>query len=163
MIIVFEGPDNAGKTTAALAVAKALRAVFLKVERPKAGNDLAAFCRIVDVAQTYSGHVVMDRHVAISEPIYGRICRGKHDLSPDGILMALGSIDLAVYCRPPTHKILGTIEERAQMEGVVDNLTAIIDAYDFFFQEANEHNWELYDFTTQTEEDLLERIKRHVP
>ena len=162
MIIVFEGPDNTGKTTAALAIAKALRAVFMKVERPKAGNDLKTFCRIVEVAQAYSGTVVLDRHVAISEPIYGRIIRGKHDLNPSAVLAALTSIDLCIYCRPPTDVIKKTLKDRPQMDGVVEHTQSIIDAYDAFFDAAPYNTWDVYDFTSHSEKVLLERIQAHV-
>ncbi len=113
-------------------------------------------------SQQYSGCVVTDRHVAISEPIYGIICRGQHGLDQKHIDMALRRIDLLVYCRPPTLTIIGTIDDRPQMEGVVDNTPAIITAYDEFFETVPANRWEPYDFTTHTEQGLLERIAHHV-
>lgn len=131
MIIVIEGPDNTGKTTLGLAIAKQLRAVFVKAERPSSGVRLQNFHNILEYAKTYSGTVVADRHVAISEPIYGQIIRGGHQLDPSEMSACLNRIDVIVYCRPPRDRILETIDERPQMEGVVTKLNEIIHAYDY--------------------------------
>lgn len=135
MIIVVEGPDNGGKTTLAQYLAKQLRAVFVKVERPRRAVDLTAYQNILEVARSYSGIVVTDRHVAISEPIYGKIVRGGHDLKEADILLCLDRLDAVIYCRPPIERIIATISERAQMEGVVENTTAIVQAYDDWYNE----------------------------
>lgn len=133
MIIVVEGCDNSGKTTLAMWLAKELRAAFVKVERPASGSDLLAFQSILELAQTYSGTVICDRHVAISEPIYGTICRGGHSLLDQDIALCLDRISLTVYCNPGAAAILSTLADRAQMPGVVEQAKRIIDAYEAFF------------------------------
>lgn len=133
MIIVVEGHDNSGKTTLGAQIAKAIRAVYIKAERPSAGPDLLVYHSILREAQRYSGHVVADRHVAISEPIYGPICRGSHDLNQGDIALCLGDIGLLIYCRPPDDVILKTMGDRPQMDGVIDHAPEILKAYDSFF------------------------------
>jgi hypothetical protein len=161
MIVVFEGCDNSGKTTAALAMAKALRAAFLKVERPSTGLDLLAFQNILEVARAYSGVVVVDRHVAISEPIYGNTVRGGHQLRPSDIGLCLSRITHIVYCRPPSNRIMETIGEREQMRGVLANARQIIEAYDHYFKDADPKLVHRYDYTaTPTIDHLLQEIKR---
>jgi thymidylate kinase len=135
MIVVVEGPDNAGKTTLATYLAKHLRAVYLKVERPKRGVDLLAFRNLIKVANEYSGWVVCDRHVAISEPIYGTVIRHGHVLNQLDIDPALDDIHCVFYCRPTNKRILDSIGERPQMEGVVENAEAIIHAYDEYMKD----------------------------
>jgi|SRR5579863_718761 len=157
MIIVVEGCDNAGKTTLALDLAKRLRAVFLKVERPARGVDLMAFANLLEVAKSYSGIVVTDRHVAISEPIYGNIIRGGHSLKTEDLALARERIDLVVYCRPPNARIFSTMADREQMEGVIEQGESILCAYDdLFFTPGPRHT--RYDYTTMTVDDLLQRI-----
>lgn len=149
-IIVVEGVDNSGKTTLALELAKRLRAVFVKVERPAKGNDLPAFSNILEVASLYSGIVVIDRHVAISEPIYGEIIRGGHALREDEMKSAIARVTDIVYCRPPTDVIMGTLEVRGQMEGVVKHAAELLKAYDFLFEEdvpGVGHKLHRYDYT----------------
>lgn len=149
-IIVVEGPDNAGKTTLGLQLAKKLRAAFIKVERPASGLDLMQFQHIIEFAGTYSGCVVADRHPCISEPIYGSIIRGGHFLTQDDILLCYRCITAIVYCRPPVEMILKTIYDRPQMEGVIEKARDIIKAYDSLMVESPPHQFPRtigYDYT----------------
>lgn len=170
MIIVVEGPDNVGKTTLGLWLAKELRAVYVKVERPKRAVDLVAYQHFLETANSYSGWVVADRHVAISEPIYGPICRGGHDLKDSDLEMCLARLAAIIYCRPPTARIMSTLAERPQMEGVVQNTSAIIDAYDRWWLKTIDENYmrpfrflSQFDFTSTSAEycrrKLVEELK----
>lgn len=166
MIVVVEGPDNAGKTTLAQYLAKEMRAVFIKVERPKRAVDLKAYQHVLNIARSYSGVVVTDRHVAISEPIYGPICRGGHDLQQGDIEICCSQLDAMIYCRPPDAVIMKTISERAQMEGVVENTSAIIEAYDqwyerVFHQTSRYDFLGKYDFTKDQREHVLAELKAY--
>lgn len=161
MIIVVEGVDNSGKTTLAQYLAKQLRAVYLKVERPKKGNDLTKFNNLLQVARMYSGIVVADRHVAISEPIYGPICRGKHDLDLLEVKMCIQELTHIVYCRPPNNVILDSLNDRPQMSGVDEHIKELIDAYDALFADSFGPNMPAilrYDFTTQHPDMILEQM-----
>ena len=165
MIIVVEGPDNAGKTTLCQYIAKKMRAVLIKAERPSKGPDLQAYTNMLEVARLYSGIVVTDRHVAISEPIYGTIIRGGHPLAEGDIVNARARIHAIVYCRPPTPAILSTIADRSQMEGVLDHAERIIMAYDELFL----RDWSFpilgYDYTQDPagsiRDKLIERLDQH--
>lgn len=156
MIIVVEGPDNAGKTTLALELAKKLRALFVKAERPRHRPDLLIYQGILEQAQRYSGLVVVDRHLAISEPIYGSIIRGGHDLDADDIALCCSRMDAVIYCRPPTGVILASLSGRTHMSGVLENAGAIIRAYDALFHpESAWDNLFHYDFTKQNPQDVI--------
>lgn len=164
MIIIVEGPDNAGKTTLALHIAKAMRACFLKVERPSRGVDLIALRRILETAESYSGVVVADRHVCISEPIYGKIIRGGHDLDDREVELSYDQIDVLIYCRPPMHAIMSSIQDRPQMEGVIENTQAIIHVYDEVMQEIHLEQRILvrqYDYTKDDRDLLVAHLKQY--
>lgn len=165
MIIVVEGCDNSGKTTLALALAKHLKAIFLKTERvPPFADDLFAYHRILEKAVQYGEHrVVSDRHAAISDPIYGPIIRGHTRLREDDVNRCIEEMDVIVYCRPPDKMIIGNMPERQQMHGVIQNVADLIRAYDEFF--ANDPRLArkrvfTYDWTRDSSVQLFEEIKR---
>lgn len=164
MIIVVEGPDNAGKTTLALDIAKKMQGVFVKVERPRGGISLKALSELLDVATRYSGVVVTDRHACISEPIYGKIIRGGHDLDEREVLRCYDQINAIVYCRPPTHVIMGSLGERPQMEGVLDHTPTIIHAYDELMLELHMEQEKLvkvYDYQKHNPQELIENLIKY--
>mgnify|MGYP001600446520 CR=1 FL=1 len=162
-IFVVEGPDNAGKTQLAQYLAKELNALYIKAERPRRGPDLLTYQSILEQAQQYSGCVIADRHVAISEPIYGTICRGDHQLNHGDIGMCLRRLTAVIYCRPPDEHVIGKIAERGHMAGVAQNVGAIVSAYDAFFSGRPRVQ---YDFTQQTAEHVargLMTLSRRYP
>lgn len=160
MIIVCEGPDNAGKTTLASSLAKELKGVYLKTEMVPAKNEyLEKFTRVLEAASQYSDFVVCDRHHTISEPIYGEIIRGGHDLDSEDAAEAMQAIDLIIYCRPPTPEILGTLGDRGQMEGVIENTRTIIDSYDLLMNELVEIPIFTFDYTRDSINQLVLRIR----
>ena len=161
MIIVVEGMDNTGKTTLAMKIAKAMRAVYVKAERPAVGPDLLVYQNILETATQYTGICVADRHVAISEPIYGTICRGGHQLDEKDIESCIKRLGLIVYCRPPDRTIHRTIDLRPQMEGVVANTDRLITAYDeFFFDMQDQISYTQYNFETRPDSEIVEYCRR---
>ena len=134
MVICLEGCDGSGKTHLATFLAKELRAVYIKAERPYRGPDLPAFNSMVDCAEQYgNGIVVLDRHPAISEPIYGDIIRGGHSLDQSQIENSFKGINLVIYCRTGHYTTMKNISESRQMEGVPEFAEKIMMAYDEFF------------------------------
>lgn len=80
---------------------------------------------------------VLDRHPLISEPIYGPILR-KHNLidlieKDDGRIVARlkRTVNLIIYCRPPTELILHNLHNREQLKGIEENILKLIEAYDY--------------------------------
>ena len=145
-------------------LAKQLRAVYVKVERPQRAVDLMAYQNILEVADDYSGWVISDRHVAISEPIYGTILRGGYDLRPEDITRCYTRIGAIVHCRPPTPAVLSTVGDRPQMEGVIENSDRIIEAYDELFESIHlgqELLVKSYDFTKDSRDDLIDWLKQY--
>lgn len=166
MIIVVEGCDNSGKTTIALKLAKRLKGLYLKSENiPPKREYLAQYMGLLAVAELYgNGIVVSDRHHAVSEPIYGSIIRGGHQLEEIAIQLALTQISAFVYCRPSDELIIGKMPEREQMPGVLRNARKLIEAYDQYFESTYldfQHKVWTYDYTKNSDEALALEILRY--
>lgn len=131
MLVTLEGPDASGKSTLLRHLRRDLDRRFLSLyaSRPPTSEDelrreLAWREQIpLDLA------IVADRDPRISEPIYGRILRGRSFLREitERFEPALG---LVVYCRPPLQTILENLHCEPQLAGVSEHLGAIVLAYD---------------------------------
>jgi adenylate kinase family enzyme len=165
MIIVVEGPDNAGKTTLALLLAKRLKAIYVKTEFiPPERGSLAEYSRILEAAEAYgNGKVISDRYAAVSDPLYGPIVRGWTKLDPEQVQEELSKVDAFVYCRPPDGHMLKTMNVREQMDGVTKNANELIRAYDLFFQEMTAWGkvWR-YDWSKDDPNILAREIQKYV-
>jgi hypothetical protein len=135
-MIIVEGCDNAGKTTLVQKLSDELRLLtVLNRRRPKtlleSWDYLYAIMPAVKLLPT-----VMDRFMAVSEPIYGPICRKEALYTPmdirqqfDYVQRFLKRPPLLIYCRPSRERILD-FGDRPQMAGVIDNADNLIGAYD---------------------------------
>lgn len=165
MIIVIEGPDNAGKTTLSLWLAKQLKAILIKNEDVPI-RDPAHLYSLVGLglaAQAIAPHVIFDRHPAISEPIYGGILRGKSTIDSSRQSISYTFIDVIIYCRPPSYVIKKSFLQRDQKSGVLDHLDDIIEAYDLWSSSIPEEILFIqYNFMGGWNRDsVLNRIRGH--
>ena len=136
-MIIVEGCDNAGKTTLVHKLSDELRLLtVLNRRRPKSLQDSWDYLiRLMPLASWYP--CILDRFMAVSEPIYGPICRGVQLYDKASIRQQFefaakslkGSLPLLIYCRPRQDLILN-FGDRPQMDGVVQNAHMLIDAYD---------------------------------
>ena len=109
-----------------------------------------------------NGLVITDRHHCVSEPIYGPIVRGASSISPSICPTFLRQVGIFIYCRPGNKVITMNMNERQQMSGVVNNIEAIIQEYDkFFLSEGIKERTLRYDWTKDSEQVLVQEIKRH--
>lgn len=135
-MIIIEGADNSGKSTLGARLSKDLGVPLLHSVRPDPHSNEHA-CLRHSRDQLMPKHAILDRVYAISEPIYGPICRGKSSLGnrgEDAMLDLMNRNHLIIYCRPHTATILRNAG-RDQMEGVIENHQKIIDAYDRVFDD----------------------------
>lgn len=140
MIIIVEGPDGAGKSTLITRLCRELPQYFWCLRASRRPPDYHAILDFQTWLDQASGslvppNLILDRHPLISEPIYGRIIRG-FSMVPDTwpeirTRLTATATPVIIYCRP---RELETIELRArnqgQMKGVLENLPALVDAYD---------------------------------
>lgn len=158
MIIFVEGMDNSGKTTLCQWLAKKLLAMYVKAERPPARPNVSAYIQTIRYAEIYAGSVICDRVPFISEPIYGTVLCGGHRLSSRDIQQGIMQAYRIIYCRPPDSVILGSLDSREQMEGVVENSRQLLAAYDKCFTELQSAPVIAYDYTSCSPQSLFDSL-----
>lgn len=135
-MIIVEGCDNAGKTTLVHTLSDEFKLLtILNRRRPRTLQQSWDYLtRIMPAASLLP--TVMDRFMAVSEPVYGPICRNEKLYSPadqrgqfNFVQECLGVKPLLIYCRPPKSAILN-FGDRPQMNGVIENAELLVDAYD---------------------------------
>ena len=135
-MIIIEGADNTGKSTLGKFLSKEFSLELIHSERPHwswTEEQSLEHSR----KQLLPQLAILDRVYALSEYVYGPICRGGSAL---GTRHAEALVDLynrpyvIIYCRPQMSTILRN-GERDQMEGVVENHQAIVEAYDKLMDE----------------------------
>jgi hypothetical protein len=165
-MVIVEGMDNSGKTTLVRALSEDCKLLVMNNRRrPKSREDVIDYVdMVIPIANRFP--VILDRFAPISEPIYGPICRDSHLLTKDdigqcllkvargqtstGVLQGNGSMALIIYCRPRDSTVLGFKDDIPQMEGVIENGQALLQAYDksmkelgsFWFTVAH-YDWEI--------------------
>lgn len=153
MIIVVEGPDNAGKSTLAQQLAKKLKGIYLKSEAvPPTPHSLYGFNSLTLSAQDDYPYVICDRHPFISELIYSSVLRGGTTL----YIPPFSPGFKFIYCRPTNETILNTLEVREQLSGVSTHILELINAYDSYFIENRDLQTFIYDYERQSFESVLQ-------
>lgn len=160
-ILVVEGPDNAGKTTLAQYLAKKLKAIYIKGEYVgSTEQEVSQFHQWV-LGSPRQRMVILDRHPTISDPIYAKAVR------QDGTLITTRfavecAVDLnVIYCSVPISVLLAGLHEREQMVGVVENIQAVHEAYEYWYRVASNlggvpyQSIRLYDYTKHAASDIV--------
>lgn len=134
-MIIIEGVDNTGKST----LLKKILEEFPFLEPIRMENAVTAtvgeYRSFVWTVLGFeeSKHLIFDR-LLFSEVIYGPIIR-------DGIRMTMEEVRAAfrllrfhepyiIYCRRTAEQIRETFGEREQMDGVANNIEALVKSYD---------------------------------
>lgn len=126
-LIIVEGMDNTGKTTLIQSLAEHFRLPTARTYRkPDSSTEIHQW----DAWCTHCPYpLILDRHPAISDMIYGPRLRGV-TYSGFGLAQRTHENNFIIYCRPPKNKIIQTINERDQLEGVAENLSDLLSDYD---------------------------------
>lgn len=142
-VIVVEGMDNSGKTTLVQKLHKVNAGIVIKSLGPSTEDGTKAYlAKAISLADTASNqatklNVIFDRVALVSEEIYGRVLRGYSVFEEDWTFWWEKFIEKLdpyfIYCRPDLDAILFTIGERAQLEGVENNVVKLLNNYDRFF------------------------------
>lgn len=166
MLIIVEGMDNTGKSTLAMKIASDLKAVFVNNRhKPQTYDEVCDWTVAMSrLSLEQPQHIVSDRWAAISEPVYGPICRNHYVLSLSQIkeiytYAQRNSAPLIIWCKPPADVVRGSIDNRDQMEGVVDNVDALLAGYEVRMGQVREYFMVLeYDYTIQDYGNFLRTI-----
>lgn len=105
MIIVIEGPDNAGKSTLARYISQRILWPIIYSEGPGKSEQ-----EINDRVRRYSlfDNVIFDRHPSISQTLYNRFRTGGPAIYAENILQFYESDPLFIFCQGrdlSTHQI----------------------------------------------------------
>lgn len=166
-MIIIEGCDNTGKTTLGHRLVDDIHGVYVTNKQPRKRELMIPYMKEMFLLSAKMP-LILDRWPAISEPIYGPILRGESALEEDAVVVANHILTwtnpLVIYCRPPLDKVLGSIDERDQLPGVVENAEKIYHQYD-------EAMWRfsqdyrpvlIYDYTRDLYPEILNHVKTHL-
>lgn len=165
-MIIIEGPDNAGKSTLAEKLSKALEIPVVHSVRPEkhwSEEDVLYH----STWQLRPQEAILDRVYAISEYVYGRVIRGKTALGSkhsEALFDLYNRPYLIIYCRPDDHTILAN-GSRDQMEGVIQHHQAIINEYDILMEEVKRFTvGEVFHFNWKSDhiDRVIELCEKHL-
>ena len=158
MLIVLEGFDGTGKTTAAKAIIERFPGYTYYKPVPssgpteKSGEEMVLATMELFERVKNGEYIVADRLHMVSEVIYGPVCRkqSKIDIKQFSLMrQELMKLDVVIiYCRPPfdvVHNFLITDQEQ-QMSGVLANAERLYSRYKIFFFLFKFPVW-VYDYT----------------
>ena len=159
--IIIEGMDNTGKTTLAKELADRLGYTYVSGGGPEVGTFKGALSRM----RLAMPNKVQDR-TWISELVYGPIVRGKFGITDEEVMEFIRfhreyNIVL-IYARRPLERILETLHEREQMDGVIKYASELVSRYDYYMLEKLPIYLPLpvcYNFETSTIDKLIESLQ----
>lgn len=159
-MIIVEGMDNTGKSTLFLRLSKDLKLLAINNQkRPQSINETALYLEgVLRLASNFP--VIVDRWQAISEPIYGPICRNHHlyaktNLEAQLRFLIQAANPLIIHCRPPDSVILN-FGDSNQMDGVIKHAKELLKTYDNYMGNLVAMGFRVmnYDWTTEPYENL---------
>jgi hypothetical protein len=129
--IILEGPDNAGKTTLANALAKEIGwPIKHKEGRPKTWILLLEKLRKYEAVD----RMIVDRHPIISQSVYGLVARNDPSIPTDFMDRFFERRDLIIYCRCISTQLEGhepsDSDTPEHLKAIEENYQKILNVYD---------------------------------
>lgn len=170
-MLIFEGPDNSGKSTIASYVSHELGIPLWHFGKPP--STVEQLRKRIHFMLDNKDFLIFDRIPLISEPVYSML-RNKNlmsSLTDSGEVYYKKLRDIKpiiVYCRPP----LGTIIEafhhgkeydtKEHLASVEEKQIALINRYDEIMRDSRlPPHWN-FDYTTQEHDSFLEKIEDEI-
>ena len=169
MRLIFEGPDNAGKTSLALRLREYAGANGLTVEYFHPGGPPKDFAAEVDCmvqqrnllgSSTYR-NLIMDRITAISQQVYNP----NPDLDPTRGIYLKNVLDvqpILIYCRPSTDRLLRTQDLTWRDGETEEHKQKIIEGQHTFVQRYDELMQRTPHIVYNFEDSLAESLEREL-
>lgn len=159
-MIIVEGMDNSGKTTAVNFLHSETGIPISKSAGPI--KDEKEACKWTSIMLKLNPLIIFDRFFVISEEIYGPPLRGRNVLKHDPewrtwyMDRLVMTNSLIIYCRPPIEKIMD-MEPSNQMRGVYENAKMLTDRYDHLMSKLRIWGMSVvvHDFTAYRAQDAL--------
>lgn len=150
-LIVVEGPDGSGKTTLINNLRSATKRYYWTARSsgaPPTRYDLIQANKIFQSLSLSPIPVVIDRHILISDPIYGPLLRDQNPVvdiyTERGIKnILLNTVKRIIYCCPPRVLVIEGVTKENQLEGVPERIEKLIDLYDLRMTELQEYGIEV--------------------
>lgn len=142
-MIIVEGIDNSGKSSLINQLAEHFKLPYAHAHRSTALTQ-DSIHRWQNWASACPKTLILDRHPAISDLVYGPIIRGGTASTPE-LAQSARRNNFLVFCCPSFQTILATYEDREQMEGTHQNLKKLYEAYQDLMLELEPDY--VYDFT----------------
>lgn len=171
-MIIFEGPDGAGKTSLAVRLSKDLG---IPMAPKVVSSDMTALTDLAEwTEQNVSGgfqYKIFDRHRLISEPIYGPATRSRQDLrflDPGWMMEMMARFyacdPILIYCLPPLHVVRENVyRDDTDNQAVRGRIAAIYAGYaarsaiDLYHGKAR-----LFNYQTTQYDDMLRWLQREL-
>ncbi len=151
-MIIIEGMDNTGKTTLIHQLSQQFKLPSARTGTyPRKVSDILNWHNWASAAPRT---LILDRHPAISDLVYGPILRGS-TCSTHEIARVAREDHYLVYCCPPFGTVQRSYHEREQMEGTEENLMQIYTEYQKVMLEIAPDF--IYDFTNHRALNALVR------
>ena len=134
-MIVFEGPDNAGKSTLANVLAKKHKFFVQGSEGPpKPGESINDRIRRYFDLQSRHPRLLFDRHPCISQPIYSMLAGNPQSVEQELLDKFYSLKPTIVYCDPGDRGMEGHVEKpendtAEHIKGVNEHYEELLGAY----------------------------------
>lgn len=169
-MIIVEGYDGSGKTTAAEKLAERFSMTLFHAGGPP-NTELDVMSCLARANSRMVRHAVQDRVTHISESVYGMLCRPRHSALALSRISDLRNARVLLYCRPPDGKILDNLighkmkshDEADHVSFVKAKAPQLIQVYDTVIEMARQHICVLvYDYTKVNDDFLFTSVGRMV-
>ena len=150
-MIILEGCDASGKTTLLNHLAERFKLAIVRSRgKPQTDIDIV---RYNAWASSCPQPLILDRHPAISDLVYGPIIRGHSPAKPQ-YAQFVANTNFLVFCQPPLEVVKANIHNEVQMEGVAEKLDRLYLGYVALMETLSPRF--IYDYTNRNHLSQLE-------
>lgn len=169
-MIIVEGYDGSGKTTAAEKLAERFSLTLFHAGGPP-NTTLDVMSCMARAQARMAQKVVQDRVTHVSESVYGMLCRPRHCALALSRIPDLRFARVLLYCRPPDEQILeNLVDHRMKGHDDPDHVAFVkakardlIRVYDTVIEMARQHVCVLvYDYTKVDDSFLFTSVGRMI-
>lgn len=164
MIILIEGPDGAGKSTLAKALADHFKAPLHHSGRPLTGQMLRDNMQHIIELSSHHDILIVDRAPWVSEFIYSKAMKRYQMLSNEELISYHQVPQVVVYCTADEYNITVGKEHKPQeyMDRLYESHERIVNEYDLFFKSSLSFPFLRYNYNSTPLKALIRKIEQCV-
>lgn len=150
-MIILEGCDASGKSTLLSHLAQKFRLTITRsFGKPQSSNDIEDYHKWLRFCPF---PLILDRHPAISELIYGPVIRN-HTHGSFSFAQSVANSTFLVFCCPPIEVVQSGLMNNSQMSGVPEKIVQLYQSYQSLMDSLIPSF--VYDYTDRHQLPLLE-------